>query len=49
MFACVISERWEGKGRGQTMTQTTSSSHIYGPAVSHLLSPTKTDRKTIQK
>lgn len=48
MFVCVIYERWEGKEKGQTMTQATSSSHIYGPAVSHLLSPTKTDRKTIK-
>lgn len=39
----------EGKGKGSNpMTQATFSLHIYGLVVSHLRSPTRTDRKTVK-
>lgn len=48
IFMCLIYERLERKERRQTCNTATSSSHVYGPALSHLAYPTRTDRKTIK-
>lgn len=48
IFMCLIYERSERKEKHQTCNTAISSSDLYGPALSHLPSSTRTDRKTIK-